>query len=102
MVDVQKEQQLQKQLAALRLQIKERRTRLFIWLGGTFGDFFLGIACVPARSGHTSFTEMFGMLPIVLFLVFGTAAVIAGWRVGKAEDRARAVEVEIQDLYECG
>lgn len=102
MVNVQKEHQLQRMLAILRLQIKDRRRRLFVWLGGTFGDFFLGVACMPARPGHLSFVETFGVFPITLFLIFGTAAIIAGWRLGEAEDRARAVEVEIQDLYEYG
>ncbi|HQT82777.1 MAG TPA: hypothetical protein PLW99_01350 [Candidatus Paceibacterota bacterium] len=100
MIDSFREQELQEQLKGIRLKVKARMRWVFIWLGGVLGNFLLVVAYVPIRPWHRSLAETFGMFPIISLVVLGTALVIAGWLTGSAENNARSVEFEIQDMYE--
>lgn len=94
------EQRLQKELSALRLRVKERKRVLFLFICGALIGGFMIAVCIGTRSHEMSPMEMYGLFPLVLFLLFGAAMIVAGWIVEAVENRAHEVEGEIQSLYE--
>ena len=100
MVDVQEERRLEERLCKLHLEAKKKSRALFLILCGALGSFVIVVACISTRSREFSAMELYGILPVTLLVLLGAATVIAGWRVGKVEDRIRATKMEIRSLYE--
>jgi len=94
------ERRLQEQLSALRLEVKKKRRVLFLTSYGVLGSLLVVAMCVSTRPRELSPMELYGIFPIVLFLVFGAVIVIVGWLVDSAENRAHQVEWEIRSLHE--
>ena len=96
------EEQLVGQLEVLRLELKKRRWRLYILIVGVLGSLGVLGVCISTRTGYISPAEIYGVLPLILFLLPAMAMVVAGWKVGDAENLVRAKEHEILDIQESG
>lgn len=96
------ERQLLKQLEVLRLEMKKRKRRLYVLIIAVLGSLGVLGVCISTRTVYVSPAEIYGVLPLILFLFPAMAMVFAGWKVGDVENLVRAKEHEILDLQEPG